>query len=216
MSARTRTAAAVLAVTATTTSLGATPVSAALRTWTVKDGGHYSLSNLSGPELQDVTAYSHILCTGQTGTASLSFKTGTGLTNPLGRISTVSYPGPSCNGSTLTAGGLPWPIRATSYNGDTFGKILHIHLTLSGSCSAVVDGTSDSADDGWMKFAYENPATTGGAGRFATDIPGSPDSNLHFYDVTNCPRIHDGDRVAFRFVMAVINAKGLSPTITSP
>jgi len=216
MSARPRIAAAILAVTATITGLCAAPASAALTTWTVTDGGHYSLANLSGPELQDVTAHSHILCNVQTGTASLSFKMGTGLANPLGRVSTLSYPGPVCNGSTLTADGLPWPIRATSYNGDTFGKILHIHLTLSGSCNAAVDGTSGSADDGWMKFGYENPATTGGAGNFATDIPGSPDSNLHFYDVTKCPGIHDGDRVAFRFVMAVINSKGLSPTITSP
>ena len=100
----------------------------------------------------------------------------------------------------------PWHLNAKTFSGGvTTGSITGIHATLSGpSCSAVVDGTSATANNGMVTAKYSNSTgklTTTGAG------------NLHVYNVSGCAGlINSGDGSSFNGSYAISPKQ----TITSP
>ena len=155
---------------------------AALR-WTVTPGG--AVSGSAGTTLT---------CSSSAATGSL--KSGSGLANPVGTIQTLTFS--TCTGplgisfSTSVTG--PFPLNATAYNagtGVTTGRIGKIHGSISGPlCSATVDGSSATANDGTVRAHYKNATgkltvlTTGG--------------NLHIYNVSGCfGLINSGDTATF-------------------
>ena len=181
-----------------------------IRTWTVTPGGAITAALVTGTHVTftDVTSTAVVTC----GVSSLSasLKSGSGL--PGGGIgSTTAYSLSSCStGATITSGGLPWHLNAVSYNattGVTSGRITGIHFaysgrTLTGTCSGVVDGTSDTANDGAVPAKYTNATH-----QFSIVAGG----NLHIYD-NSCPGFNSGDqaKVTGRY------AGSPAQTITSP
>jgi len=128
----------------------------------------------------------------------LRFNQGTGLSDPIGWVRSLSFPKPCFPGRmgpvTLSAPGTPWGINALSYDpagGVTSGRIRHVHLALSGpQCSAVIDGSSAAANDGTLAVEYNNelPNTLQTGGNFS--------SNLRACNVTGCRKmLHSGDVV---------------------
>ena len=88
----------------------------------------------------------------------------------------------------------------------TTGTITGIHLTLSNStipCSAVIDGTSATADNGKVKVTYSNST-----GKLTVHPAGG---NLVFCNST-CPGIHSGDHAALSTAYSVVPEQA----ITSP
>jgi hypothetical protein len=172
---------AVLAVT-----LGATSSSAATATWTIKPGGNFSASGKI--TLTDTSGGAAITCSSRwTG----RFKSGHGLPGAgLGMVRGLSLSNCSAAGGlkfTVTAR-LPWSINGTSYKpGVTKGTITRIHLKLAGApCSAVMDGTSGSADNGKVTFSYTN--------RTGQMVLLGSRSNLHFWNIQGClGLINSGD-----------------------
>src|SRR5262249_14710212 len=83
---------------------------------------------------------------------------------------------------TVANSHFPWSLTAVSFNsttGVTTGTITGIHSALTGpGCSAVVDGTGATADNGMVSATYTNSTgalkvlTTGG--------------NLHIYSASGC------------------------------
>ena len=101
------------------------------------------------------------------------------------------------------------PERGVLFNstsGVTTGTLTGIHAALTGpGCSAVVDGTGATADNGMVSATYPNSTgalkvlTTGG--------------NLHIYNVSGCAGlIRSGDATTFSGTYAVSPKQ----TITSP
>ena len=101
----------------------------------------------------------------------------------------------------------PWHLNAVSFSsGVTTGTITHIHATLTGpGCSATVDGTSATANNGMVKAKYSN-----GTGKLTTLTSGG---NLHVYNVSGCAGlINSGDATTFSGSYAISPKQ----TITSP
>lgn len=178
------------AVTAVLTGLAAGPASATATTWTVKPGG--AVTAKSGPvTLADATTGALGSCPSSTAVGSVT--PGSGLSGTgIGTFTSLTFVAcRSVDGAfTLTASHFPWHLNAVSSKsatGVTTGAIVGVHVLLSNStipCSAVIDGTSATADNGKVKVTYRNSPgnltmlTTGG--------------NLVFYNST-CAGIHDGD-----------------------
>jgi hypothetical protein len=151
--------------------------------WSVKPGGSIT-GTAAKPTLKDTNTGTVLTCA--TMKAAGKAKSGSGLSGTkLAEITSVSFT--NCSGPlsltfTVTTAHLPWYLNATSYTastGVTEGIITGAHATLSGpGCSAVVDGTSATADDGTVAGTYTNSThtlktlTTGG--------------DLHVYDVDGC------------------------------
>jgi hypothetical protein len=188
-------------------------------TWTVTPGGQYRAQvrtdNFWG--ILDVGTGQEIQCTVNASAWSmrLRFKKGTGLSNPIGWVRSLSFPKPCFPGGmgpvTLSAAGVPWGINALAYDPAgqvTSGRIRRMHLALSGPhCSAVLDGSSATANDGTMPFEYNNelPNTLQTGGSFS--------GNLHAYRVTGCREmLRSGDMV--RLFMGYDLNRAL--TVTSP
>ena len=198
----------VAAATAAVASLATSPAFAAATTWTVSPGGAVT-GTATTTDLSDSTTGTTLTCTSSSANATL--KSGSGLTSPLGTITAISFN--NCTGplgisfSASVTG--PFPMKANSYNassGTTAVKITHIHGSLSGPlCSAVVDGTSATANNGTVKATYNN--STGLLQVLATG------GSLHIYNVSGCfGLINSGDTATFTATY------GISPgqTITSP
>jgi hypothetical protein len=200
------------AAVATVAGLTASPALAAVSpgldaaTWTISPGG--SVTGTAGTTtLKDTSTGTTLTCTSSTAKGSLS--SGSGLSNPLGSIASISFS--SCTGPlgisfTASVTG-PLPLTGTSYaSGVSDLTISKIHGTLSGlDCSAVVDGTSGSADNGTVDATYTNSSahlqalTTGGT--------------LHIYDVSGCfSLIKNGDAATFASTYTISPAQ----TVTSP
>lgn len=180
--------------TAAMIGLSVAPASAA-NNWKVSPGG--TISAKSGKTtLVDKTTGTTLTCTSSK--ASGKLKSGSGLSGTgIGSIAKITFS--SCNGPvglvfTVTAGHLPWKINASSYNsttGVTTGTITGIHAKLSGpGCTAIVDGTSSTANNGKVKVTYTNKtavlkvSTSGG--------------NLHTYSVNGCAGlVKSGDADTF-------------------
>jgi hypothetical protein len=179
-------------------------------TWTVKAGG--AITGKAGTTtLTDTTTHQSVVCTSSATKATL--KKGSGLSGTgIGSITSVTFS--NCTGSgftfTVKTSHLPWKLNATSYNaakGVTTGTITGIHSTLSvpGLCSAVVDGTSGTANNGKVKVTYTN--STGKLQVLPTG------GNLHVYNVVGCAGlINSNDASTFTGTYAVSPKQ----TITSP
>ncbi len=206
MPARIRTvmlAAGALALAAASALPAAASAGTSAATWTVTPGGQYraQVRNDNFWGILDVRTNTELRCTVNASAWSmrLRFKKGTGLSDPIGWVRSLSFPKPCFPGRmgpvTLSASGTPWGINALSYDSAallTRGRLSHMHLALSGPhCSAVLDGSSATANDGTAPFEYntELPNT------LATSYgPGS--GSLHAYQVTGCRQmLHSGDLV---------------------
>jgi len=187
--------------------LGIGSAAAVTATWTVKPGGAIT-AKAGKTTLTDKNTGSTLTCASSSGKGTL--KHGSGLSGAgIGTISALSFS--SCTGPlgltfTVHTTHFPWHLNAVSFSsGVTTGTITGIHATLSGpSCSAVVDGTGASANNGRVTAKYSN-----GTGRLTTTGAG----NLHIYNVNGCAGlIRSGDASSFKGSYLV------SPhqTITSP
>jgi len=188
--------------------LGLTAAPAFAATWTVTPGG--AITAASGTTtLKDTNTGSVLTCTSSNTSATL--KKGSGLSGTgIGSVTAISFT--NCSGPlgltfTVAPGHLPWKLNAVSFaSGVTHGTITGIHATLSGSgCSATVDGTGATANNGKVKVTYTNSThqlkvlPTGG--------------NLHVYNVSGCAGlINSGDATTFTATYTVSPAQ----TITSP
>jgi hypothetical protein len=176
-------------------------------TWTVKPGGAVT-AKAGKTTLKDTKTGQSLSCASSSGTATL--KKGSGLSGTgIGSITALGFS--SCTGPagltfTVKTTHFPWHLNALSFSsGVTTGTITGIHATLSGpSCSAVVDGTGPTADNGKVTAKYSNGTahlTTTGAG------------NLHIYNVNGCfGLINSGDGSSFHGSYAISPTQ----TITSP
>jgi hypothetical protein len=181
-------AAAALSLT-----LGATSSSATARmTWTIKPGGPV-VGTAGKTTLRDTKTGTTLTCASSATKAKL--KSGSGLTNPLGKITSVTFS--NCSGpgglvftaKTSASSTNPWPLSGSSFHsGVTKGTISNIKATISGSgCSAKVAGTSASSP-GKVTGTYSNSS-----GKLKVS-----GGNLHIWDVNGCfGLIHNGDPSAF-------------------
>ena len=186
--------AAALALGLGTTSSFATTATS----WTVKPGG--SFTGKSGTTtLTDTKTGAVLTCTSSATAGTL--KKGSGLANPIGHATKVTFTG--CTGpagltfavTTTASTTNPWPITATSYSsGTTIGTISHIHAVLKGtnsSCTATVDGTGATAKNGLVKIRHKNSA----ANKLSVLKSGD---NLHAYKVSGClGALNSGDPTTF-------------------
>jgi hypothetical protein len=214
-----------LAAAVVATLLGATPVVAATSTWTVAPGGDFlSVKHPLHSFLTDTSTGAVFPC--DSWLPAGSFKRGTGLANPIGKITTFYMVAGSseveCSGNGLSLGitfnDLPLGIRAERYDSgtnQTFGAILKIDASLYAiggypACTATLDGTGPAADNGELRFKYFNAG-----GELRTFTAGT---NLHFYDVAGCNGlIGSGDALTYQ-AWSWIASEGHDAvnTITSP
>ena len=176
-------------------------------TWTVKPGGAIT-AKAGVTTLKDTNTGSVLTC--KTSSGKGTAKKGSGLSGTgIASITALSFN--SCTGPlgltfTVKTAHFPWHLNAKTFSGGvTTGSITGIHATLSGpSCSAVVDGTSATANNGMVTAKYSNSTgklTTTGAG------------NLHVYNVSGCAGlINSGDGSSFNGSYAISPKQ----TITSP
>jgi hypothetical protein len=198
---------AALAGMLTLAASSATAATGVAATWTVKPGGAIT-AKAGKTTLKDTKTGSVLTCQSSSGSGTL--KKGSGLSGTgIGSISALSFN--TCTGPlgltfTVKTTHFPWHLNAVSFSsGVTTGTITGIHATLTGpSCSAVVDGTGPTADNGKVTAKYSN-----GTGILSTTGAG----NLHVYNVSGCAGlINSGDGASFH------GAYTVSPkqTITSP
>jgi hypothetical protein len=196
------------AVTAAMIGMAAAPALASnAKTWTVKPGG--SITGKAGTTtLTDTSTKTTLTC--KSSSAKGTVKKGSGLSGTgIGSITSLSFK--NCTGPlnitfTVKNSHFPWHLNAASYkSGVTTGTITGIHATLSGpSCSAVVDGTGATKNNGSVTATYTNKT-----GKLATTGAG----NLHIYKVKGCAGlVKSGDGSSFK------GSYTLTPkqTITSP
>ena len=161
---------------------------ATAKTWTIQPSG--AVHAKSGRfTVVDTTTGSVLPCPSSTANGTL--KSGSGLAGTgIGKITSVTFKGAGPDGQcagpggplfALHAGGLPWHTNFFSYGaakGVARGTIRHLHLTMSGSgCSAMIDGTGATADDGQVRFRYADST-----GKLTVLTSGG---NLQFYDGTS-------------------------------
>jgi hypothetical protein len=189
--------------------LGATTAMATtVTTWTISPGG--SVTGSAGTTtLKDKVTGTTLSCTSSSTAAKL--KSGTGLTNPLGKITSVTFsnctgPGGLAFTATTSASSTnPWKLKGSSFlNGVTHGSITGIMASISGSgCSATIAGLT-ATSNGKVTGTYTN--STG-----ILKISGG--GNLHIWNVSGCfGAINSGDASGFT------GSYTISPkqTITSP
>jgi hypothetical protein len=176
-------------------------------TWTVKPGGAIS-AKAGKTTLTDTTTHNTLSCTSSSGKGTA--KKGSGLSGAgIASITALSFS--SCTGPfglkfTVKVSAFPELLNAASFkSGVTSGTITHIHATLSGpGCSATVDGTGPTKDNGMVNATYTNAT-----GKLATTGAG----NLHVYKVSGCAGlIANNDATSFKGSYAVSPKQ----TITSP
>ena len=184
-------------------SLGAAPAQAhTATTWSVSPGGAATATATVGTVTLTDTS------TGAVGTCASSKATGTvkkgsGLSGQdIGSVSAAAFGSCTALGSvplTVTSRGLPWRISFTSYNATTEvvrGTVSGVKVALTGSCDAVVNGSSSPAADGVVSAVYND--------RIGQLTFLSSGSNLHYWHVRHCDRlINDGDPVALTASYAV-------------
>jgi hypothetical protein len=198
----------VTAATASVITMAAAPTLAtSAKTWTVKPGGTIA-GAAKNVVVTDATAGQSVTCA--TSSAAGSLKTGSGLSGTgIGSITSIAFNNCSILGMsisvTLTG---TMPINATAYNATTkvvTETITKIHGSLNASgCSATVDGTAATANNGTVKAKFMD---TGSKLKVL-----STGSTLHLYNVNCFGVINNGDSVNFTGTYTVKPAQ----TITSP
>jgi hypothetical protein len=188
------TAGAALAVAV---GLGTTPVAATTATWTVTPGGTFETypGTAHFSYLTDATTGTVFNCEGLN--AGGTFKSGSGLTNPIG---TIAFGPLVCGGQGGLEFGVTFSnphmgIRAVKYDASTdivYGAITHLQATIStdsgGACTGSIDGTGPTTGSGMVRFKYNG-------GELQTRRGGG---NLHAYNVTGCGGlINSGDVLTY-------------------
>jgi len=183
---------------------------ATTKTWTIQPGGAIKAASTRFA-FTDTTTGNVTVC--RSSAASGTLKSGSGLPgSDAGSLSAVSIL--TCSGAagpryTLQPGGLPWHVNFSSYNatkGVARGTVSHMHIALSGTgCTAMIDGTGATADDGHVTFKY-----TDSTGQLKVLTTGG---NLHFYDVAGCLGIFDSGDPATLSVTYTVTPQ---QSITSP
>ena len=177
-------------------------------TWSVKPGGAIA-AKAGTTKLHDVNTNQNLQCTSSSGKGSV--KKGSGLSGAsIGSITALSFS--NCTGPlgltfTVKTSAFPWHLNAVSFSGGvTSGTITHIHAKLTGTgCSATVDGTGATKNNGKVKAKYSNST-----GKLTTLTGGG---NLHVYNVNGCAGlIKSGDATTFSGSYAISPKQ----TITSP
>ncbi len=195
--------------------LAAAPALAAT-TWTIQPGGAITATSSGRFTLKDATNGVVLGCL--SATASGTLKHGSGLpgsrAGSLSAVGLTRCTGPGISDSdvilTLQATDLPWHVNLSSYDAATSvatGTVSHLQIMMSfHGCTAVVDGKSGTASDGWVPFTY-----TDSTGRLTLLATGG---NLHFWNVSaGCLGLVDsGDRARLGAAFTV-NPK---QAITSP
>jgi hypothetical protein len=191
-------------------STSALPALAAAPTWSVSPGGA-AVAKSGTTILKDTKTKTVLKCVSSV--AKVTLKKGHHLSGVgLASITAISFnkcTGPLGIKFTVKSSHLPWKLNAVAYNkttGTTTGTITGIHATLSGpGCSAIVDGTGATKNNGMVKATYSNKThkltvlATGG--------------NLHIFKVAGCfGLIKNGDGSSYTSVDAVSPAQ----KITSP
>jgi hypothetical protein len=179
-------------------------------TFSIHPGGNITAS-AGVTKLTDTNTGSVLSCTSSKSTGTLKSGSGIGGAS-LGTIKTLTFS--NCTGPlgltfTVTNSHFPWTLSGASYNsttGVTTGHIAGIHSVLSGpGCSATVDGTSATANNGKVKVTYKNSTH-----KLSVLAAGG---NLHVYNVSGCAGlINSGDVTTFVGTYTVSPAQ----TITSP
>jgi hypothetical protein len=166
MSVLKRPASIVLTIAAVAAAVGmvAPAASAAPRTWTIFKGGAVTAATKSFTFV-DVTRNLSLPCKASTAKARL--KSGRHLSGVnAGVITAASASGCAVAGFKITikAGHLPWHLNLVSYNaakGVTTGTLTGIHISfavplIGATCTAVVDGTKATANNGSVVVTYTN------------------------------------------------------------
>jgi len=164
-------------------------------TFSISPGGAIT-AKAGTTTLKDTNTGTVLTCTSSSSSGTLKSGHGISGTN-LGSISKLSFSG--CTGPlgltfTVTNSHFPWTLSGTAFNatsGVTTGFISGIHSKLSGpACTALVDGTGATANNGKVKVTYTN-----GTGKLKVLTTGG---NLHVYNVVGCAGlIHSGDATTF-------------------
>jgi hypothetical protein len=217
-----RGALAAVSAVALITGLAAAPVAAATATWTVTPGGRF-FSPSSGYTRQDFTDSSTGTVIGCNDlTMGGTFKSGSGVTNPIAKITSFGYSSGSPGEAYPCSIGAPvievtfstLQFRAVRYDasqGVTYGAFADVHATFSGAgsfaCSGIIDGTSATAHNGLIRVL----AKTGGVRTFGGSV-------LHLYDISGCGGLlNSGDTLTFKGIFALEQWKtGHAEIITSP
>jgi hypothetical protein len=218
-------AASMAAASLLTIAVNDAQVAAATATWTVTPGGSFASFSGSGHNQRfiDVSTSAKVLCPDLQ--ISGIFKSGTGLANPVGTITSVgsNFASGQPYGCTVsgTAGTVdimvtfsPVTIRAVRYDASqnlTYGALAGIHAAFSSpTCSGVIDGTSAVAGNGLVRFKYQDNIG------FLLTLFGV--QSLHLFNVSGCGGlINSGDALTFRAGFALGTSKGDHVTsITSP
>jgi len=187
------------------------PALAAVPTWSVHPGGKATAKAVGKTVLLDTKTGTSLSCSSST--AKITLKKGHHLSGTgIGLITTIGFTnciGPASIKFTVKSSHLPWKLNAVSYNkktGVTTGTITGIHSTLSGpDCSAVVDGTGATKNNGLVSVTYSNKTH-----KLTVLAKGG---NLHIYEVSGCfGLINSGDGSTY----SAVNAVSPAQTITSP
>lgn len=181
---------------------GGAPVHAdTTATWTVSPGGAATTTATAGTiTLTDIRTGAVGTCASSKVTGTL--KKGSGLPGQdIGTVTAAAFGSCAALGSvplTVTPTGLPWRISLTSYHpttGVVAGTVSGVDVVLTGTCDAVVNGTSGPAD-GVVSALYND--------RIGQLTFLASDTNLHYWHVKNCHQlINDGDPVALTASYAI-------------
>jgi hypothetical protein len=191
---------------------GATATSTATGpTWTVSPGGT-ATARITPGTLTLTDTRTGAMGTCKTSTVTGTLKSGSGLSGrDIGAATAAAFGSCTAVGSLslkATASGLPWRISFASYDprlAVVSGTVSGIKVTLTGSCGAVLNGTSGAAADGTVSARY--------ADGIAQLTFLSSGGNLHYWHVHGCGQvINDGDPVTLTASYAVRPVQA----ITSP
>ena len=169
-------------------------------TWTITPGGAVT-GSAGTTTLKDTATGTTLTCASSATAATL--KSGSGQTNPIGKITSVTFsnctgPGGLTFTATTTASSTnPYPLSGSTFNstsGVTTGKITNIKASISGAgCSASVAGTT-ATTPGKVTGKYNN-----GTGKLSTS-----GGNLHIWNVSGCfGLIANGDPSTFKGVYTI-------------
>jgi hypothetical protein len=165
--------------------------SSGAKTWTIEPGG-VSTGKAENIVLTDTTSGLSVFCASSTTTIDL--KSGGGLANPIGRITSVTFSKCMAPGGvplTATASATqanPWHLIGISYaNGVNEGTMTNLAATISGpGCSATMAGSTASSPGHTIGHYYNR------RGQLQV-ISG----NLHIWNVKGCHGLlHSGDAVS--------------------
>ena len=189
--------------------IGATTAMAVTATtWTITPGGAVT-GSAGQTTLKDTKTGTVLTCASSATAANL--KKGSGQTNPIGKITSVTFtkctgPGGLVFTATTSASTTnPWKLNASSFSGGvTHGSITGITASLNGSgCTATVAGTT-ATSKGKTTGTYTN----------STHILKVSGGNLHVWNVSSgcLGLINSGDASTFTGSYTISPAQ----TITSP